>query len=56
MEHEGKKVKLERRGEFVTATLVKSNFGDYYNAKWVDSDGQHYIGIVEEDELEQLEE
>lgn len=52
--YEGKKIKLERDGETVKGVLVGSQFGPHYNAKWEDSNGQGWIGLVSKDELEQV--
>lgn len=50
-EFEGQVINIERRGEFVDGVLEGSKFGSHYNAHWVNSDGQSFVGIVEEEEL-----
>ncbi len=50
-EFEGQMINIERRGEFVDGVLEGSKYGSHYNARWVNSDGQHFVGVVEDKEL-----
>jgi len=52
-EFEGCVIKIERRGEFVDGVLSGSNYGSHYNASWENADGQQFIGVVEDKELEE---
>ena len=51
-EFAGRVIKIERYGETVDGILSGSLYGgSHYNASWQNSDGQNYIGKVEEEEL-----
>jgi hypothetical protein len=50
----GKIILLKRRGEEVEGKLLKSEYGSHYNAEWVNSDGQIFIGKVEDWELKNI--
>ena len=54
-ELEGLIIKIKRRGEVVEGKLKKSEYGSHYNAEWINSDGQRFIGIVEKWEIEKIE-
>jgi len=50
-DYEGQIIRIDRRGEFVDGVLEGSKYGSHYNAHWVNSDGQHFVGIVEDKEI-----
>lgn len=50
---EGLVIKITRRGEVVEGRLKGSDFGSHYNASWINSDGESFIGTVEDWEIEE---
>jgi hypothetical protein len=54
-EFEGFIVKVTRRGEVVEGTLKGSNFGSHYNVDWTNSDGQSFIGSIEDWEMKEAQ-
>jgi len=54
-ELEGFIVKITRRGETVEGTLKGSDFGSHYNVDWTNSDGQSYIGSIEDWEMKEAQ-
>jgi len=53
--YEGFLIHLERKGEVVEGKLRGSDYGPHYNVEWTDSEGQGYIGLVEQWEIEEAE-
>ncbi len=50
---DGRIIRIKRRGEVVEGKLRSSKHGPHYNAEWTNSDGQMFIGTVEEWELKE---
>ena len=50
---DGLVIKIKRRGEVVEGKLRSSKYGPHYNAEWINSDGQIFIGTVEEWEIKE---
>ncbi len=54
-ELEGVVVNITRGGEAVEGKLIGSKFGSHYNAEWTNSDGQIFIGTVEDWEIKKID-